>query len=125
MSDFIPQLPSNRPKVDLAEQERIIAQWVAKGGVIKRTPETMPKPRPAHRVHKPSAMAVYKAKRVIKRIQSESGLSAKSFDVMMNHDFGEKQEIKQVIKSQFGLTLTTVKKYDCNGKIKLMMGLRK
>lgn len=124
MTDFIPQLPSNRPKVDLNEQERIIAEWVAKGGVIKRTPEPMPKPRPAHRVHKPSAVAVDKAKRVIRRIQSESELSAKSFDVMTHHDFAEKQKIKQIIKNQFGLTLTTVKKYDCNGKIKLMMGLR-
>lgn len=122
-----PQLPSNRPKMDLAEQERIIAEWVANGGKIKRTPEPTPKPRPPHKAKSPEKKLLAKAKAVIERIQSERGLSEKAYIEMFYH-YNDKKAImttiRQIIKSQFGLTLTTVNKYDCNGKPKLMMGLR-
>lgn len=127
MSDFIPQLPPNRPKVDLDEQERIIAEWVANGGVIKRTPEPMPKPRPPRHIEKPTKDAEIITQKVIKKVQSKAGLSEYAFKKLFDgrvHGRELKAEVKFILQNQYGLKLITVSKKNGNGKPVKMMGLR-
>lgn len=127
MSDFIPQLPPTRPKTDLAEQERLIAEWVANGGVITRTEAPPPKPRPAHRVEATTRDIEGLASTLIRKIQSKYGLSEYAYIKMFEARTNSSQlktEVNFVLKNQYGLTLTTKTKKDGNGKTVKMMELQ-
>lgn len=126
MSDFIPQLPPIRPKTDLAEQERLIAEWVANGGVITRTEAPPPKSRPAHRVEKTTTDLDDLANKLIKKIQSKYGLSEYAYIKMFEARANSRQlknEINFLLKNQYGLTLTTKMRKNGNGKPVKMMEL--
>lgn len=114
--------------MDLAEQERIIAEWVAKGGVIKRMPDPGQQPRPPRHIEKPTKDAEIITQKVIKKVQSKAGLSEYAFKKLFSgrvHGCELKAEVKFILQNQYGLKLITVSKKDGNGKPVKMMGLKK